>query len=144
MLEKETEVNVNVKNEENLHIDNTDKEIDVVLDATEEIVNTTEKNVEEILVEEIVEEIQEDKQDTKESTFIKEILVGAIDQMVSMVAALAILLVFNLILKIFGYYVAEKEPMFLIMYVLVNVIYSPVCKKFKFKSTVGQKLLLNK
>lgn len=141
MLEKETEVDVEAKNEENLNIDNTAKEM-VVLDPTDETVKTTEENVEEILAEEIlVEEIQEVK---KESTFIKEILVGIIDQMVSMVSALAILLVFNLILKIFGYYVAEKEPMFLIMYVLVNVVYSPVCKKFKFKSTVGQKLLLNK
>lgn len=130
MVEKETEIEE--KNEEGSNIEN---ETSVVLEHVEEINDDIDEN--------LAEEIEVEK-DAKETTFIKEILVGAVDQIVSIVSALVILIVFNLILKIFGYYIAEKEPMFLIMYVLVNIIYAPLCKKSKFKSTVGKKLLLNK
>lgn len=123
MLEKE--LDVELKNEDVLNINN---EEEVLVESTEET-----------LAEEI--EVVETE---KESTFVKEVLAGVVDQAVAIISAIAILIVFNLILKLFGFYVAEKEPMFLIMYALVNVIYAPVCRKFKFKSTVGKKILLNK
>ena len=93
----------------------------------------------------MVEDIQvDDKQKVKDNCFIKELLVGVVDQIVVIAGALVTLLVFNLILKIFGYYVSEKETIFLIIYILINIIYVPVCKMIKLKETVGRKVLLNK
>ncbi|MBU3132883.1 hypothetical protein KPL40_10520 [Clostridium gasigenes] len=131
MLEKE----VVVENEEVSNIDNTIEETEVVSESVEEI----------LVKESLVEDIQvEDKQKVKDNCFIKELLVGVIDQIVVIAGALVTLLVFNLILKIFGYYVSEKETIFLIIYILINVIYVPVCKMLKLKETVGRKILLNK
>lgn len=126
MLEKE----VTVENEEISNMDNTIEETEVVSEI-----------VEEILAE---ESLLEDKETVKDNYCIKELLVGVVDQIVVVAGALVTLLVFNLILKIFGYYVSEKETMFLIIYILINVIYVPVCKKIKLKETVGRKVLLNK
>ncbi|MBU3108272.1 hypothetical protein [Clostridium gasigenes] len=131
MLEKE----VVVENEEVSNIDNTIEETEVVSESVEEI----------LVKESLVEDIQvEDKQKVKDNCFIKELLVGVVDQIVVIAGALVTLLVFNLILKIFGYYVSEKETIFLIIYILINIIYVPVCKKLKLKETVGRKVLLNK
>ena len=131
MLEKE----VVVENEEVSNIDNTIEETEVVSESVEEI----------LVKESLVEDIQvEDKQKVKDNCFIKELLVGVIDQIVVIAGALVTLLVFNLILKIFGYYVSEKETIFLIIYILINIIYVPVCKMLKLKETVGRKVLLNK
>ncbi|MBB6622695.1 hypothetical protein [Clostridium gasigenes] len=131
MSEKE----VVVENEEVSNIDNTIEETEVVSESVEEI----------LVKESLVEDIQvEDKQKVKDNCFIKELLVGVIDQIVVIAGALATLLVFNLILKIFGYYVSEKETIFLIIYILINIIYVPVCKMLKLKETVGRKILLNK
>ncbi|MBB6714293.1 hypothetical protein [Clostridium gasigenes] len=131
MLEKE----VVVENEEASNIDNTIEETEVVSESVEEILGK----------ESLVEDIQaEDKQKVKDNCFIKELLVGVIDQIVVIAGALVTLLVFNLILKIFGYYVSEKETIFLIIYILINIIYVPVCKMLKLKETVGRKILLNK
>lgn len=131
MLEKE----VVVENEEVSNIDNTIEETEVVSESVEEILGK----------ESLVEDIQvEDIQKVKDNCFIKELLVGVIDQIVVIAGSLATLLVFNLILKMFGYYVSEKETIFLIIYILINIIYVPVCKMLKLKETVGRKILLNK
>lgn len=134
MLEKDgiLENETIVENEEASTIDNTIEKTEVIEETPEEILE------EEVLAEEI------ELENEVKPSFVKEILIGVVDQIVSLVAALVILFVFNLIIKIFGYYVAEKEPMFLIMYVIVNIIYSPICNKLKLKQTVGRKILLNK
>lgn len=115
MLEKEE----SIEKEENSNIETTIEEKDVVVECIEE-------------------EIEEKK------GVVRELLAGVVDQIVVMASSLVVLLVFNLILKIFGYYVVEKQPMFLIIYVIINIIYAPICKQFKLKETVGRKVLLNK
>lgn len=115
MLEREE----SIEKEENSNIETTIEEKDVVVEGIEE-------------------EIEEKK------GVVRELLAGVVDQIIVMASSLVVLLVFNLILKIFGYYVVEKQPMFLIIYVIINIIYSPICKKFKLKETVGRKVLLNK
>lgn len=87
----------------------------------------------------LVEDMEEEKKGV-----VRELLAGVVDQIVVMASSLVVLLVFNLILKIFGYYVVEKQPMFLIIYVIINIIYAPICKQFKLRETVGRKVLLNK
>lgn len=125
MLEKEDSLG----NEEVLDIDNVIEE-------------------KEVTIEEILEENEEVREKSikvvKNNTFMKDILAGVIDQIIVMAGSLATLLIFDLILRLFGYYIVEKQPMFLIIYIIINIIYGPVCKKLKFKETVGKKVLLDK
>lgn len=117
MLEKEA----SVENEETSNMETTIEEKEVVVES-----------VENILTEEEIE--------VESKGLVNELLAGVVDQIVVALVALVTLLVLNLVLKIFGYYIAEKQPMFLIIYVIINVIYAPVCKRFKTKETLGKKI----
>lgn len=120
-------------NEENSNIKTTVEEKEVL-----------ETRVEEGLLEDETVNLEEIKTEVKENIIIKELLSGAIDQIIVLLVALATLVVFNLILKLFGYYIAERQPMFLIIYVLINILYPIVCKRLKINVTIGKKVLLNK
>lgn len=126
MLEEE----VSLGNEKTPNIETTIEEKDVVVDSMDEILLQEEENLEEIEIE--------------SNYFIKELLVGMIDQIIVSSVALITLLLLNLVLKLFGYHIVEKQPMFLIIYVIINIIYPPICKKIRLKETVGRKVLLNK
>ena len=126
MLEEE----VSLGNEKTPNIETTIEEKDVVVDSMDEILLQEEENLEEI--------------EMKSNYFIKELLVGMIDQIIVSSVALITLLLLNLVLKVFGYHIVEKQPMFLIIYVIINIIYPPICKKVRLKETVGRKVLLNK
>lgn len=126
MLEEE----VSLGNEKTPNIETTIEEKDVVVDSMDEILLQEEENLEEIEIE--------------SNYFIKELLVGMIDQIIVSSVALITLLLLNLVLKLFGYHIVEKQPMFLIIYVIINIIYPPICKKVRLKETIGRKVLLNK
>lgn len=100
-------------------------------------------SVEEILLQDETVEVEE-KTEVEENIIVKELLSGVIDQIAVSLMALATLVIFNLVLKLFGYYIAEKQPMFLIIYVIINIIYPVVCKRLKIKVKIGEKVLLNK
>lgn len=72
--------------------------------------------------------------------FFKRVLSGIIDQIIVIVISLILLLVFNFILKLFGFYIAEREPMFFILYVITNILYGPICKLSKLNTTIGTKI----
>lgn len=130
MLEKEA----TVENEEVLLNDTIVEEKAVIAES-----------IEDILGDEVqIEEIEQQTEEKVNNTFTKQLLAGAVDQIVVMAGSLVALMLFGLILRLFGYYVVEKQSMFLIVYILINVIYMPVCKKIKFEETVGRKVLLNK
>ncbi|MCF0147539.1 MAG: hypothetical protein HUJ77_03985 [Clostridium sp.] len=92
-------------------------------------------------IEEVIEKTK-GEEDSKVSRFLKRILAGVIDQIISISLALLLLIVTDLILKLFGFYIASREPMFLIMYVIVNVIYGPICASTKLNDTIGRKTML--
>ncbi|MGL5381417.1 hypothetical protein [Clostridium sp.] len=100
---------------------------------TEEIILETEDTLyEENLNDEIkVEEV------TKPS-FFKRLLTAGIDQMVVIASSLIGLLLFDLILRLFGFYIVERQPMFLIVYIIMNVIYGPICESLKSQKTLGR------
>ena len=81
-------------------------------------------------------------QDSKVINFLKKILSGVIDQIISIALSLLLIIVLDLLLKLFGLYIAQREPMFLIMYVIVNIIYGPICASTKLKDTIGRKIML--
>lgn len=82
------------------------------------------------------------KEDSKCIKFFKKVLAGIIDQIISIAISLILLIVFDLILKVVGFYIAEREPIFLIMYIIVNIFYTPICTSTKLKGTIGKKTIL--
>lgn len=117
--------------------------------------NNEEVSVEEVLVEEpLVEEtsentlvteekIEEDvvKEESKAMRGIRKLLVGVIDQIVVFAASLVVLIIFDSILRLTGFFVAQREQVILIIYALLNVIYIPICEATKLKKTIGKKVL---
>lgn len=80
------------------------------------------------------------KEDSTKLIFFKRVLSGVIDQIILIALSLILLLVLNGILKLFGFYIAEREPMFFILYVISNILYGPICKLSKLNTTIGTKI----
>lgn len=122
-LEKEETLveEVNVENEE-------------VVDNTVERIDEEKKGLVEGFEDE--NEIIENK-----PGFLKNVLSGIIDQILAIAISLLLLVAFDAIIKLIGFYVAEREPMFLIMYIITNVLYRPILKASKLKETIGGKLI---
>ena len=130
------EVVSEVVEEDNIIKEDIQEDIEDVKEDIEEL----KEEVQQILDE--AEETEEEKEESKGLRFFKKILGGVIDQIISISLSLLLLVVFDLILKLFGFRIAQREPMFLIMYVIVNVIYSPICTSTKLKDTIGRKTML--
>lgn len=87
-------------------------------------------------------QVSEEKEDSRAVKFIKRILATTVDQIISIAIALVLLIVFDVILKLIGFYIAERKPMFLIVYVIVNIIYTPICESTRLEKTIGKKTML--
>lgn len=98
--------------------------------------NSDQNVIEEMLT---VEEIHEDSKGIK---FLKRLLSSIMDQIIVVAMSLLAIVLFDLILKVFGFYVAERQPIFLIIYVIVNILYYPICESTKLKNTIGKKVIL--
>lgn len=91
---------------------------------------------------EVTTENEKNKENGKGIKFLKKVLAGIIDQIISISISLLLLIVFDLILKVLGLYISEREPMFLIMYIIVNILYTPICTSTKLKETIGRNIIL--
>ena len=78
------------------------------------------------------------------SIFFRRVLSGVIDQIITIALSTIILLVLNFILKLVGFYIVEREQTFFILYVLINVLYVPICKNSKLEETIGTKINFRK
>lgn len=85
---------------------------------------------------------EDKKEEGKGMKFLKKVLSGIIDQIISIAISLILLIVFDFLLKVVGLYIAEREPMFLIMYIIVNIFYTPICTSTNLKETIGKKVIL--
>ena len=106
-------------------------------------------------IEEVIEEVKGNSEEVRDNSeevivkkegkglkFFKKILGGIIDQIISIALALLLLIVTDLLLKLFGLDIAQREPMFLIMYIIVNIVYAPICTSTKLNDTIGRKTVL--
>lgn len=100
-----------------------------------------EENIEEGTSEEIVVDTVL-KEDGKVIRFIKNILSGIVDQIVAVVIALILYLAISLIFKVTGYKIVMREEMFLIMFIVSNVLYYPLVQEFLGGKTLGRKFVL--
>ena len=111
--------------------------------------NLVENEVEQIITEEEVQSIENEevyeevvKVEGKFAHFFKAILSGVLDQILAVGIALILFLVFDLILGVVGYEIAMREEMFLIVYIISNVLYYPISQEILEGKTVGKKLIL--
>lgn len=124
-LEKEESLVEEVKVENKEVVENTEDKIDEEL---------------EVLLEDFEDESEEEMIEKKPG-FLKKLLSGIIDQILSIAISLLALVLFDAIIKLFGFQVADREPMFLIMYIITNVLYRPILEATKLKETIGGKLI---
>lgn len=112
-----------------------------------EVVENTEDEIKEetkVLVEDFEDESKDEIEEEsieKKPGFLKKILSGIIDQILSIAISLLALVLFDAIIKLFGFQVSDREPMFLIMYIITNVLYRPILEASKLKETIGGKLI---
>ena len=116
---------------------------EMVNEHKEEVVEATNDLETEVSLEEVAGEMfTETKEDSKAMKFLKKALAGLVDQIIGIAVALVLLIVFDFILKLVGFYIAEREPMFLIMYVIFNIFYRPICSLTKLKDTIGTRTII--
>lgn len=125
---------------------------DAGMDNGEEVLNNEVINNDEVNNEELNKDIEvteednaingEVKEDGKAVKFIKRLLAATIDQIVAIAFALLLLLIFDFLLKFVGFYIAQRQPMFLVIYVITNILYSTICESTKLGRTIGKKTML--
>lgn len=111
--------------------------------------NLVEKEVEQIITEEDAKSIEKEeeceeiaKEEGKLTHIFKAILSGVLDQIIALAMALILFVIFDLILGLIGYEIAMREEMFLIVYIISNVLYYTISQEILKGKTVGKKLIL--
>lgn len=84
---------------------------------------------------------EEIKADGKLLHYTKVILSGALDQIFTIALALVIFGVVELGLRLFGYRIALREDVFMIIYVISNILYYPIIQEFLHGKTLGRKFI---
>lgn len=97
-----------------------------------------EQNKENVIPEETKVEVQVGE---KKKGILIRLIASMIDQTVAIGVSVGLLFLFDGILRLFGLFVAQRQPIFFIIFVIVNVIYSPIMESTKVKATLGRKLL---
>lgn len=99
-------------------------------DKTNEIQHLTEKN----------DELKE-----KKVSFGKEIFANLLDQLIILSASSIILLIVDLVMKVFGYQFVRENgvliSVIMCVYFVINCFYTQLFEKTKLKNTIAKKLL---
>ena len=84
---------------------------------------------------------EEIKSDGKLLHYTKVILSGILDQIFAIGLALIVFGIFDLVLRVFGYRVALREEVFMIIYVISNILYYPILQELLHGKTLGKKFI---
>lgn len=126
----------NLENKDNLAQNNDDTVSSKLLDEAK--VYLAEENVAE--AREFIRD-EEIKADGKLLHYTKVILSGILDQIFVMALSLIIFGIFDLALRLFGYRVALREEIFMIIYVISNILYYPILQELLHGKTLGKKFI---
>jgi uncharacterized RDD family membrane protein YckC len=110
-------------------LENSEKELEVI---TEEKI---ENSQEEILTEEVSK-----NKEGRFIKFLKRVLGGIIEQVITIALSLILLVVFKFFIELMGYYITQRQQIFLLIYIIVNVLYRPILESTKLGDTIGKKL----
>ena len=89
---------------------------------------------------------EEIKTDGKLVYYTKVILSGVLDQIFVILLAMLVFGVFGLVIRVFGYQIANdgREELFLIMYIISNVLYYPIIQEVLHGKTLAKNSSLDK
>ena len=76
-----------------------------------------------------------------ETGFFGNLAISFIDLVVSTAIAFALYMITKVILKAIGYNIVDTFGIYLIVYVVTNLLYRPILKALKMHETVGEKVL---
>lgn len=85
-------------------------------------------------------ELDEFEKIDENPSFGKRFFANVLDQIILGAVSLLVLVIFSLIIRIFGYMIALPIPMFLVAYIVLNILYVPVFEH-KGGRTFGKKIL---
>lgn len=72
--------------------------------------------------------------------FFSRLMTGVIDQCIVIGSSLIALLIMDGVVRLLGYYTAERVPVFFLFYVLANIIYPLIMQGTRFRATFGNRL----
>ena len=72
--------------------------------------------------------------------FFSRLMTGVIDQCIVIGSSLIALLIMDGVVRLLGYYVVERVPVFFLFYVLANIIYPLIMQGTRFRATFGNRL----
>ncbi|WP_368488150.1 hypothetical protein [Clostridium sp. BJN0013] len=95
-------------------------------------------------VVELENKVQKEDQKVSHSkfkvAFLPKILKASIiDTAITSIVSLAVLYLFDVILRLMGYQVADMKGMYILIFIIVLILYPSIMSKFKYKQTIGQK-----
>ncbi|WP_288479534.1 RDD family protein [Clostridium thermobutyricum] len=145
------------KENENKELENSVEEVKEEVSNTEDTNKESVSEKDDVLVKECEEEIiieDEDRNLSEEEnkelddfdkiddnpSFGKRFFANILDQIILGSISLLVIVIFALIIRIFGYMIAMPVPMFLVAYIVLNILYVPVFEH-KGGRTIGKRIL---
>lgn len=123
--------------------DNNNDTQDDKLETSDNSHNTEAQN------EQVIGKVEDEKEiivNTKSNRvpLLPSLISSIVDQIITVVISVVILFIADFIMQFAGYYIAGLLQMFLILYVICNVIYIGVFEGSKLSATPGKLLLKSK
>jgi hypothetical protein len=113
------------------------------VEATETKVDVKEENTN-IEIQKLISDENDDK-DKNGNSCTKSILANILDQLLVVAASSVLVLLCDIILKLFGYMFVQGTGAIIIaagiIYFIINCIYAPIMEKSKAKNTIARKIL---
>ncbi|GEM_PF-1369710 len=109
----------------------------------EEIMSSSieQEESEEIINFNLEEEEEDKKVEVRKSGFMSKLGANLIDQGINLAISFVLLHLFNIILLAFGYQVSDKAQVFLIIYAILNVLFTIILESTKLKKSIGKAIL---
>lgn len=118
-------------------IEEVENKEDSIEDTITEEINITEEISEEIAVKEIKDLPVEG---TNKRSFVAMLGANIIDQCICVLAAMVVVLVITFVLPFMGYRVANSAMIILIVYIIINILYTTILQSTKTGKTLGGKI----
>jgi uncharacterized RDD family membrane protein YckC len=90
-----------------------------------------------------IKKLKDGKKDKREhkGTFWPNLVASVIDQIISVGISLLILFLMGIILKIIGFKIVDRAAMMFFIYLVVNILYTPIMEGTKLRRTFGRYIL---
>lgn len=127
---------------ENLKVDNENEEelmhVPTEVKETEDVQQVIDSYIEE---EDIMVGQESEVVEIKNPGFFSKLGANVIDQAIGLAVSFILLYVFNIIIGFIGYRVGDKVAVFLVIYVLFNVLYGIILENTKSRKTIGKAIV---